>query len=305
LIAVVDIGGTKIAAGVVDADGRLRGRREEPTLPERGFARAVERIIAMVRGAAGDARIEGVAVGTTGPIDRRSGVFGQVDTLPGWRGEPLRRALEAALGVTVVIENDADAAALGEATTGAGRGSDRFLYVTVSTGIGGGLVLDGGIYRGADGAHPEVGHHVVEASGPRCPCGGRGCWEVLASGPAMAAWAREHAPEAAREDLTAAEICRRAAAGEVWARRAVDREAFYLGVGLSNLSAMFAIDVIALGGGVMRSLDLLLPRAREVLEACCTMVPPARIVPAALGADAVLLGAARAFALAKAENGST
>jgi glucokinase len=303
MIGVVDVGGTKIAVGVVDARGRLHARREEPTHPERGFSRAVDRMLGMLREAAGDAKLEGVAVGSTGPIDRPTGVFGQVDTLPGWKGEGLTAALEDALGVPVVIENDADAAALGEACFGAGRGAERFVYVTISTGIGAGIVLDGRIYRGAGGVHPEVGHHMVEASGPACSCGGRGCWEVLASGPAMVAWARANAPEASAvgsAGRTAEGICRRAEEGEKWAREVVEREAFYLGVGLSNLIAMFAPDVVALGGGVMRSAHLLLDGARAVIASSATLVPAdtTRIVTAALGPDAGLLGAAQAFTLA-------
>lgn len=288
MIGVVDIGGTKIAAGVV-VDEQLQGRREEATLPELGFSRAAERIVSMLRAAAGGSKLEGIAVASTGPIDRTSGVFGQVDTLPGWKGSRLAAVLRDAFGVSIVIENDADAAALGEATFGSGRGCRRFLYVTISTGIGGGIVLDGRIYRGANGVHPEIGHHMLEASGPACSCGGRGCWELLASGPAMAAQAREQG-----YDVCADEICLRADS-ESWARAIVEREVLYIGAGLANLNAMFAPEVIALGGGVMKSARLFLDRAREIVATACTLVPPPAIVLATLGADAGLLGAARAF----------
>jgi glucokinase len=309
MIAVVDIGGTKIATGVVvvDESGKLHvhERSEVPTLPERGFAHAVERIACMLHEAAKGAKLEGIAIGSTGPIDRETGVFGQVDTLPGWKGESLTKALRHALGdsggsnnLPIVIENDADAAALGEATFGSGRGCKRFIYVTISTGIGGGIVIDGEIYRGAGGVHPEIGHHMIEASGPACSCGGRGCWEILASGPAMVSWAHAHALEIkGQDDLTAEAICRRAADGEPWTRAIIEREAFYLGVGLTNLIAMFGPDVIALGGGVMNSAHLFLDRAREVIERSATLVPSTTttIATATLGGDAGLLGAAQAF----------
>lgn len=289
VLGVVDIGGTKIATALVDDSGRLVQRREESTQPERGFASAVARMRTML----GDATLSGIAIGSTGPIDRHTGVYGKVDVLPGWEGADLGRAF----GVPFVIENDADAAALGEATMGAGRGVARFIYITVSTGIGGGIVLDGAIYRGANGLHPEVGHHMIEASGPPCSCGARGCWEALASGPALASFA--DAPAELRPDLTAETVCRHALAGASWARAAVDRAAFYIGVGLANVIALYAPGVIALGGGVMKSHALFADRMTETIARCATLVPAnaTAIVPAALGADAVLHGAARAFAL--------
>ncbi len=296
-IGVVDIGGTKMAAGVVDEYGRLHRRREQPTLAEAGFAPAARRLVGMLREAADGGELAGIAVGSTGPIDRDTGVFGRVDTLPGWQGSDLASALRDGLGVTdIVIENDADAAALGEATCGAGNGCARFVYVTVSTGIGGGVVLGGQIYRGAGGVHPEIGHHILEASGPRCSCGAHGCWETLASGPAMAAWARDQKLGDTPDLLTAESICRRGT--EPWARPILEREAFYLGVGLANLVTMFAPDVIALGGGVMRSASLLLDGALRAMRESLTLVPASttKVVLGMLGDDAVLLGAARAFA---------
>lgn len=284
MIGVVDIGGTKIAAARADGLGELQHRREEPTFAERGFTQAAERLVAMLR-AGGP--LDGIAIGSTGPIDRETGVYGRVDVLPGWEGANLSRCLREALGdLPIVIENDADAAALGEAHAGAGRGVSRFVYVTVSTGIGGGIVLDGAIYRGAGGLHPEIGHHMIEASGPPCACGARGCWEALASGPALAARANAASAEM---------VC--AHADEPWAREAIEREAFYLGVGLANVIAMYAPETIALGGGVMKSHALFAARMRAVIDACATIVPArgVTIVPAVLGADAVLHGAARAF----------
>jgi glucokinase len=293
VIGVVDIGGTKLAVAVVDENGRLHGRAEEPTLPERGFERAVERIVGMLHSARGAASLTGIGVGSTGPISRTTGIYGQVDVLPGWQGEDLKSALAAAFAVPVEIENDAAAAALGEAHAGAGRGVARFLYVTISTGIGGALVIDGALYRGASGAHPEIGHHVIEASGPPCPCGERGCWEVLASGPALACFAKNDAPASLRAGLSAETVC--AHATEDWARAAIDRTTHYLAIGISNLQVMFAPDVIALGGGVMKSATLFLDRIRDRVGRSATLVPRASIVVAECGADAVLLGAARAL----------
>jgi glucokinase len=287
----IDIGGTKIAAGMVDGGGKIRGRVECPTAPERGFDDALARMGDMLREAAREAGagMSGIGIGCTGPVDPIAGTIGDVDFLPGWEGARIVERLAAEFGVTVAMENDADAAALAEARWGAGAGAARFIYVTISTGIGGGIVLDGRLYRGVDGAHPEIGHHTIDPAGPRCFCGARGCWEVLARGPAMAAWMDPDAPE-----LTAREICARAEAGDRRAREAVEREGLYLGIGLANLVTLFTPDVIALGGGVMRSGHLFLPRACAVIEESCGLVPwrKTRVTLASMGQDAAIAGAA-------------
>lgn len=301
MIGAIDIGGTKIAAGVVNAEGRIFGRRECPTAPERGFADALQRMTGLLRTAAQSAggAIDGIGVGCTGPVDAARGVIGDVAFLPGWEGAPLTDALAAEFGVKAAMENDADAAALAEAEYGAGRGSSRFIYITISTGIGGGIILDGRLYRGVGGSHPEPGHHVIDPAGPLCFCGAYGCWETLASGPAMAAWAEMNAvpgdlPLRHPKLPTAEEICRLAEAGNETARRAVEREARYLGLGLANLITIFCPDVIALGGGLMKSAHLFLAGAREVIGRNCGLVPAdkVRLTTAALGADAALAGAA-------------
>jgi glucokinase len=296
-IGAVDIGGTRITAGAVTETGTILQRLECPTAPGDGFAAAIGRTKEMLRAlAAGTgAEFAGIGVACTGPVDPFTGILGDVGTLPGWRGGNLAAELASEFGVPVVVENDADSAALAEANWGTGRGSRRFLYVTISTGIGAGMIFDGQLYRGAGGAHPEIGHHVLDPSGPLCYCTARGCWESLASGPAMAAWMREQDP--LHRDFTAAQICGLARQGDGLARRAVEREAEYLGLGLANLATIFAPDTIALGGGVMNSADLLLDRACAVVLRICTQVPAAktRITLASLGADAGLAGAAQAW----------
>ncbi|HSB74619.1 MAG TPA: ROK family protein [Terriglobales bacterium] len=301
MIGAVDIGGTKIAAGVVAADGRILARGECATNPTQGFENGMQRIIELLHEcerSAGE-KLKGIGVGSTGPIDPRTGIFGTVDNLPGWKGSNLKQPLEREFGVPVAIENDADAAALGEACWGAGWGKNRFIYITISTGIGGGLVFDGELYRGVNDSHPELGHMVVEASGPVCYCGARGCWEWMAAGPAMVTWMRENAPAGAKlpEDLSAKEICRLAEQGDALAGKAVEREGYYLGVGLANLVTMYCPDAIALGGGVMGSAHLFLDRAREVVRTSCTLVPADKteILLACMGADAGVAGAARAW----------
>ena len=301
MIGGVDIGGTKIAAAAVAPDGRIVSRAECATNASQGFESGMKRIVGLLQecARAGGGKFKGIGVGTTGPIDPQTGVFGTVDNLPGWKGSNLKQPLEGEFGVPVAIENDADAAALGEAAWGAGRGKSRFIYVTVSTGIGGGIVFDGELYRGVDQSHPELGHMVVEASGPLCYCGAHGCWEWMAAGPAMVSWVRENAPPGAvlPADLSAKEICRLAEQGDALARKAVEREAYYLGVGLANLVTMYCPDAIALGGGVMGSAHLFLDRAREVVRTSCTLVPAEKteILLARMGGDAGVAGAALAW----------
>ena len=298
VIGAIDIGGTKIAAGVVDAGGRVLTRTEWPTNAD--AREALSRMGVFLLGCG--FKLEGIGVGCTGPVDPATGVVGDVDLLPGWSGFGLVEHLTALTGLPVAMENDADAAALAEANWGVGAGARRFLYVTISTGIGAGIVLDGELYRGVDGSHPELGHQTIDASGPRCYCGATGCWESLASGPALEAWMRTNGAPAG---LSAREICDLARSGDPLAVRATSRQAEYLGIGLANLVTVFCPDVIALGGGVMESASLLLEAAREEVRKRCGLVPfeKVTIVPASLGRDVALLGAARVWQTRFQESG--
>jgi glucokinase len=300
-VLAIDIGGTKIAAAVVDRNGTILARTEMPTEPENGYPAALSRLKAALHELQDQCgrTIGGIGIGSTGPIDPWTGVYGEVGTLPGWAGSPLAADLENAFGVSVAVENDGDAAALAEAAWGAGREAASLIYVTVSTGIGAGIVLGGRLYRGAGGAHPEIGHQVIDAGGPPCYCQANGCWESLASGPAMERWMRANAAPGRCEDhdLTGPRICELARQGDSLALEAVRRESHYLGLGLANLVTVFCPDAIILGGGMMRSADLFLPGAREVIRRICTQVPAANtaIVLAGLGGDTGLLGAAQAW----------
>jgi len=300
MIGAVDIGGTKIAAGVVDENGRILSKAECATDVPRGFADAMRRTTEMLAQCAGQSRVSlhGIGIGCTGPVDPETGSLGNVNLLPGWEGGNPVEKLSTEFGVPAAMENDADAAGLAEAVWGAGRGKARLVYVTISTGIGASVILEGKVYRGAGGCHPEIGHHVVEPSGPLCSCGARGCWEALASGPSMVDWIRTNAPESCwSPDLSAKVICAQAREGEEWARRAVEREAYYLAVGLANLVSVFTPDAIVLGGGIMKSASLFLDRIHEVIRENCRLVPFERveISLASLGPDVGLIGAAQVW----------
>lgn len=298
MIGAVDIGGTKIAVGMIGEDGCVRSQLETPTDAERGYAGALDRITELLRETArlAGGEISGIGIGSTGPVYPLTGEFGNVNFFPAWEGENPVHDLKKRFHVRVALENDADAAALGEARWGAGKDKDRLIYVTVGTGIGAGVVLNGEIYRGVDQAHPEIGHHVIDPSGPLCACGFRGCWESLAAGPAMVNWMKIHAPPdyPQRDTLTAKKICELAGQGDELAKKAVQNEAKYLGLGLANLVTMFAPDAIVLGGSVMKSAPLFLDGIRSVIVASCCLVPyeKTEIALASLGENANLIGAA-------------
>ena len=301
MIAAVDIGGTKIGVGMVDSDGRVLSQVQTPTTPDKGYANALDRIVNMLKDVSASAgtRITGIGIGSTGPVYPFTGEFGNVNFFPNWRGENPVKDLEHIFDVSVAMENDADAAALGEAGWGAGRNRSRLIYVTVGTGIGVGIVLDGHVYRGVDQAHPEIGHHVIDPSGPLCDCGFHGCWESLAAGPAMVTWIESNAPPnyPYRSGLTAKKICELAEAGETWALQAADREGYYFGLGLANLVTMFVPDAIVLGGSVMKSAGLFLEKARKSIASSCRLVPfeKTELALASLGEDTNLIGAARVW----------
>jgi glucokinase len=301
-LAAVDIGGTKIAVGLVGQGGCVLSRADTPSDPRAGFTAAMERVAALLASlgaATGPGVLAGIGIGCPGPVDPRTGLVGDVGNLPGWRGANPVEWLAQRFEVPVALENDADAFALAEHSFGAGQGCASLVCVTVGTGIGGGIVLRGELYRGVDGSHPEIGHHMVDATGPDCYCGARGCWEVLASGTAMDARARRAATGAGGHGVArdARRTCELARAGDAAASAEVALEARYLGLGIANLVTMFSPECVVLTGSVMDSADLFMPAIHELVLRQCTQVPAARvrILASPLGRDAPLIGAAMAW----------
>ena len=301
MIAAVDIGGTKIAVGIVDERGKVLSRLETATEPESGYAAALDRVEDILHQVAKSAgtQITGIGIGSTGPVDPFTGEIGDVNFFANWKGSNPVADLTTRFSVKVAMENDADAAALAEASWGAGKGSKRLIYVTVGTGIGAGLIFDGHLYRGVNQAHPEIGHHVIDPSGPQCFCGFRGCWESLAAGPAMVAWLEEKAPldYPHRGKLTGKLVCELALQGNEWATKAVERETYYLGLGLANLVTLFVPDSIVLSGGVMQNASLFLDGIHKIIRESCRFVPfeKTKLALASLGTDTNLIGAARVW----------
>ena len=297
VVGAVDIGGTKIAIGAIAADGRILVSTEIPTLPARGFAFAMDRTKTTLRELAATAGVplQGIGVACPGPLDPWTGVIGEVGTLPGWQGGNLAQVLGSAFHTRVAVENDADAAALAEAHWGAGKGGQNLIYITVSTGIGGGILLNGALYRGVNGAHPELGHQIIDASGPLCYCQANGCWESLASGSALAEWVQQQDP--LPTPRTGEEIAKLAEQGNALALQAMEREGHYLGLGLANIITLFTPDTIVMGGGVMKSGHLFFHHALSIIEKVCTQVPfkDTVITNASLGSATGLAGAAQAW----------
>lgn len=300
----LDIGGTKIAGGVVDESGTVLAELVEPT-PEKSDADAVAPVLLdlVTRLRAGHGDVDAVGVGAAGIVEWPAGriVWAPNNAYQDW---PVREQLEAATGLPVVVDNDANVAALAEARLGERRTRDLVL-ITVGTGIGGGLVLGGRIYRGPTGNGGELGHIVLNPDGPECGCGNHGCFESYASGTALTRMGREAAADdpggliarlgAEQGEVTGQTVTAAAARGDAVARGLFDRLGRWLGVGVASLANVFELEVVAVGGGLVETGDLLLEPARRAAREfayapTARRVPP--IVPATCGSDAGMVGAA-------------
>ena len=300
----VDIGGTKVAAGVVDVRGTILAEARRPTPGQ--DPRAVEAVIGeLVRELSQDYRIRSVGIGAAGWMDPTNSTVLFSPHLA-WRNEPLRRNLEKLLRRRVTVINDADAAAWAEWRFGAGRGESRLVCVTLGTGIGGAMIIGGRLERGRYGVAGEFGHQIIQPQGHRCECGNRGCWEQYASGNALGREARELAAArspvaqalisaAGGEGITGALVTRLAMDGDPASRELVDDVGQWLGLGLANLAAALDPGTFVIGGGLSAAGDLLLEPARHAFGRNLTgrgFRPAARIERAALGPEAGLIGAA-------------
>jgi glucokinase len=289
----LDIGGTKIALGLVDSDGNVLAESAFPTADYSVLKDAVQRISVEFTELCSQTNrpINSLGIGCTGQMDPEKGEILNLEYFPDWRGPGLVQGLSQNLGVPVRLANDAEAAALGEWAFGAGRNARTFVMVTVGTGIGVAVLQEGRLWRGVGGAHPEIGHHLLDPSGPACFCGLHGCWESLAGGVAMETWAQSQHPQ--RVFHTAREWCELARQEDSFALQVIARTAHYLGLGLSNLVTIFAPDVICLAGGLMESAPLFLPTIQEKIDHGCKLVPAQQVDLrlARLGSGAVMVGA--------------
>lgn len=298
-VLALDVGGTKLAAGLVGPDGRVlhAQRRPTPTGPDHDAAtglRAVHGLLDAVLAAAERPALAGVGIGCGGPMRWPAGEVSPVN-LPAWRHLPLRAEVAARFpGVPVRLHNDAVCLAVAEHWRGAGRGVDDVLGMVVSTGVGGGLVLGGRLVDGATGNAGHVGHVVVDPEGPHCGCGGRGCLEAVARGPALPVWAREQGWRPGEPAATARELADDARAGDPVAVAAFARAGRAVGTALASVVHLLDVRLVAVGGGVAQTGPLLFEPLQEAFARHCRLsfADGARVVPAALGQDAGLVGAA-------------
>ena len=297
----IDLGGTQVRAALIEG-ATLLARAAEPTDAAGGpeaVLRQMQRLIAQVAPAGRD--VQGIGVCSPGPLDSETGTILNIPTLPGWDGLPLRDILAERTGLPVVLENDGIAAASGEWRHGAGRGLRHLVYVTVSTGIGGGVVVDGRLLHGRRGMAGHVGHLPLAAEGPACACGAPGCFEALASGSALGGAARKAVrgqPESLLsgrnpDAITAQDVVEAARAGDGLALRLLDVEARWLGLGFVALLHLYSPEAIVMGGGVAEGFDLLEAEVHATIRtramAAFRDVP---VVKAGLGGNSGLIGAA-------------
>jgi glucokinase len=289
----LDIGGTKIAAGVVDADGAVRGFVSAPTEAQRGPEDGIARLFDLGRRAVDEAgvawdEIAAVGIGCGGPLDSKNGILIAPLHLTGWTDIPLAQLASETLGRPAVLDNDAVAACAGEHRYGAGRGTSDMVYLTISTGVGGGVVIDGQLHRARSGNGGELGHVTVDWHGRRCRgCGRRGCLEAYSSGTSIA----ERAHEAGMHGASAADVAQAALAGNAIAAKLWDETCEALACGIVSIANLFEPEVVVLGGGVMRTGEQLLSPVRE-LVAEQVIGGPVRVVAAENGDAVGVVGAA-------------
>ncbi|MGH8868790.1 MAG: ROK family protein [Actinomycetes bacterium] len=303
-VLALDVGGTKLAAALVDPGGRVLSASQVATPHgSRVDGEVIWRtLVALLDGVAEAAGPVGgpvgVGVGCGGPMLWPQGTVSPLN-IPAWRDFPLRERLSAHVpGVPVRVHNDAVCTAVGEHWRGAGRGRDNVLGMVVSTGVGGGLVLDGHLVDGASGNAGHVGHVVVDPEGPDCVCGGRGCLEAVARGPALAAWAEAQGwtPPGGRHPgpPNARDLAEDAARGHEIAVAALSRAGRALGVAIASATHLCDLEVVSVGGGLSQAGPLLFDPMDEAFRRHARMdfVREVRVVPAALGQEAGLVGAA-------------
>ena len=311
----IDIGGTNLVVGAVAEDGSaLHALRSEPTRPEEGSDTVLRRLGGMGRAVMDETRktvpgaeFAGVGAGAPGPLDTKRGVVLLTPNL-GWVNLPLRQLLQDALGIPAMIDNDANCAVLGEWWRGAARGAKQVIGITIGTGIGGGIIVDGRLYHGASDCAGEIGHTTVEVNGRRCKCGNYGCLEAYASGPAIARRAVEAIEagqtsklpdyvDGALERITAQTVYQAAHDGDELAEEVVGDTAKFLGAGIANMINIFNPEIVVVFGGVTYAGERLFgPLRREVAKrAFKPAVAVCRIVPAELTGTAGVYGAARTF----------
>ena len=315
----VDLGGTNIVVGVLPmdgGDGEVLALKSEPTEAQRGAKYVVDKIVLLIEEARAEVVAQfggtrsdfaGIGIGSPGPLNRPSGTVINTPNL-GWRNFPLRDLVSNAVNLPAVLDNDANCATYGEWWLGAGRNTKTLIGLTLGTGIGGGIVLNGEIFHGVSDAAGEIGHMTIEANGRKCPCGNYGCLEAYASGPAIAARAVEGIESGAEtmladlvhgrlDDVTAATVYEAVILGDPYANEVMHETAKFLGAGVANIINIFNPEMVVIAGGVTKAGDhLFVPLRAEVRKrAFKSAMDACQITPAQLPGTAGVIGAAGVF----------
>lgn len=299
----VDLGGTKISTAISTIEGNILANVVLPTKAEEGemavLGRIIQSIDEVIAGASTSTdEIEAIGIGSPGPLDAKKGVIITTPNLP-FKNYNLVQPLKEKYNIPVYLDNDANVAAIGEYMFGGGKGKDSIVYFTVSTGVGGGAVLNGKVYRGHTSNALEIGHTTVDPNGPRCNCGNLGCLEAISSGTSIAKRGREAVATNVETSLkkydvvTSYEVFKEAEAGDEVSKDIIDNALTYLGIGVANAIATFDPEMIIIGGGVSKAGDIVFDTVKKVVNKRCfkSMAESCEIVPAGLGSDAGVVGA--------------
>ena len=303
----IDLGGTFIKAAIVDARGRILARMKKPTDASTGKEKVADHVLSVIRAlrviSAPLGGFSAVGMGIPGVIDFRRGVVATSPNLPGWENLPVREMLSRRIKAPLYLENDANAAALGEKWMGAARDVRDFCFITLGTGVGGGLVLDGKIWHGADGMAGEVGHMTIDPKGPPCGCGNRGCLEMYASTKALQRMIRQALSSGKKsrffsgihgKEISGEAIHQAAKGGDRVSREAFARMGSALGIGVASLINLLNLEKVVFGGGLAAAWKFFSPALRGEVRSRAFAAPArrVRIVRASAGEDAGVLGAA-------------
>lgn len=309
----IDLGGTKISTALANFDGEIIENVVVPTKAEEGEIPVLNRIIRTIEDVLEKSNttiseVESIGIGSPGPLNAVTGVIITTPNLP-FKNYNLVRPLKERFDIPVYLDNDANVAAIGEFMFGAGKGKKNIVYFTVSTGVGGGAVLNGNIYRGNTCNALEIGHTTVAPNGPRCNCGNVGCLEAVSSGTAISKRGKEAVSTNVEtslkqyENITSYEVFKEAENGDEVSKDIVDEALNYLGIGVANAVAIFDPEMVVIGGGVTQVGDILFNKVRQVVNKRCfkNMAEACEVVPAGLGSSAGVVGAV-ALAILESKN---
>jgi glucokinase len=299
----IDLGGTKINGALADLEGKVLSKFTIPTNASEGEEAVLGRIVEVIETVIEKANktveeIKTIGIGSPGPLDAKAGIIITTPNLP-FRNFQLVKPIIEKFNIPTFLDNDANVAAIGEYMLGSGKGTTNMVYITVSTGIGGGAILDGRVYRGSTSNALEVGHMTIVPDGPRCNCGNNGCIEALASGTAIARQAREAIAAGLETSLsgldvvTSYEVYKEAQGGDKVSKDILDKSFNYLGIAVASIITSFDPEMFVIGGGVSQMGDVLFDKVQQVVNKRCfkSMSENCKIVPAGLGTDAGVMGA--------------